>query len=53
MKTVIVTVMGGVVQDVEVPEDVTVIVKDYDVEVEDDETKEDSDGKYTEGIWTH
>ena len=32
MKTVIITVEGGVVQNVEVPEGVTVIVRDYDVD---------------------
>ena len=55
MKTVQVTVSGGVVQNVEVPECVTVIVRDYDVDgVESDLLQQDENGdNYIEAIWTH
>ena len=54
MKTVRVMVSGGVVQHVEVPEGVTVIVRDYDVEgVEPDLLQQDEEGNsYIEAIWT-
>ncbi len=54
MKTVTITVEGGVVQNVEVPEGVTVIVRDYDVEgVESDLLQQDENGdNYIEAIWT-
>ena len=55
MKTVTITVEGGVVQNVEVPEGVTVIVRDYDVEsIESDLLQQDESGdNYIESIWTH
>ena len=54
MKTVKITVEGGVVQHVEVPDGVTVIVRDYDVEgVEPELLQQDRGGdNYTEAIWT-
>jgi len=54
MKTVTITVEGGVVQNVEVPEGVTVIVRDYDVEsIESDLLQQDRGGDdYIESIWT-
>ncbi len=54
MKTVNITVSGGVVQNVEVPEGVTVIVRDYDVDgVESDLLQQDRGGdNYIESIWT-
>ena len=55
MKTVTITVEGGVVQNVEVPEGVTVVVRDYDVEgIETDVFQQDRGGdNYIEAIWTH
>lgn len=55
MKTVTVTVEGGVVQHVEVPQGVRVVVKDYDVEGCDDaDFDEDENGdEYVESIWEH
>ena len=52
-KTVRVIVSGGVVQHVEVPEGVTVIVRDYDVDgVESDLLQQDRGGdNYIESIW--
>ena len=54
MKTVKITVQGGVVQHVEVPEGVTVIVRDYDVDgTETDLLQQDENGdNYIEAIWT-
>jgi hypothetical protein len=50
---VLVTVDGGVVQDVETPKPVRVIVHDYDVDDDDEaELKIDEDGhRYIETIW--
>lgn len=55
MKTVRVTVEGGVVQWVEVPEGVTVIVHDYDVDgCEDEGLQQDDHGdKFMESTWEH
>lgn len=55
MKIVRVTVEGGVVQNVEVPEGVQVIVKDYDVDGSDeDQLERDEDGdSFVESIWEH
>ena len=55
MKTVRVTVEGGVVQHVEVPKGVQVIVKDYDVEGCDEAEleKDESGDNYFEAIWEH
>ena len=54
MKTVRITVSGGVVQHVEVPDGVTVIVRDYDVDgVENDLLQQDTGGDdYIKSIWT-
>lgn len=54
MKTAQVTVSGGVVQNVEVPDGVTVIVRDYDVDgTETDLLQQDGAGdNYNESIWT-
>ena len=48
-----VTVEGGVIQYVEVPEGVTVIVRDYDAEgCDPDLVEQDDDGNdYIESIW--
>lgn len=55
MKVVRVTVEGGVVQHVEVPEGVQVIVRDYDVEGTDaDELEQDENGdQFIESFWEH
>ncbi len=55
MKIVRVTVKGGVVQHVEVPEGVQVVVRDYDVngtDVSELEQDENSD-HFIESIWEH
>ncbi len=53
MKMVKVTVEGGVVQYVEVPEGVTVVVRDYDVDGSEDEglQQDDNGDKFIEAIW--
>ncbi|HET6574108.1 MAG TPA: hypothetical protein VFG68_10930 [Fimbriiglobus sp.] len=52
-KVVIVTVEGGVVQHVECPAGVKVVVKDYDAEgVEADLlSADDHGGEYVESVW--
>ena len=45
MRTVIVTIEGGVIQDVEVPPGVQVVIHDYDVgNIEEDGVEFDKDG---------
>ncbi|MFN0017948.1 MAG: hypothetical protein ACKVP0_06785 [Pirellulaceae bacterium] len=55
MKTVCITVEGGIVQHVEAPKGVSVVVRDYDVEECDSEfLQRDKDGDdFFEFIWTH
>jgi hypothetical protein len=55
MKTVRLTVEGGVVEHVEVPEGVQVIVRDYDVDgTEVDQLQQDENGdQFIESIWEH
>jgi hypothetical protein len=55
MKIVRVTIEGGVCQHVEVPEGVTVIVRDYDVDGTDaEEFEQDDNGdKFIEATWEH
>lgn len=55
MKIVRITVEGGVVQQVEVPEGVSVIVRDYDVEGSPfDLLPQDENGHhYFEANWNH
>jgi hypothetical protein len=55
MKTVRVTVVGGLVQHVEVPEGVQVVVRDYDVDgTEADQLQQDENGdQFIESIWEH
>lgn len=55
MKIVRVTIEGGVVQHVDVPEGVQVVVRDYDVDgtdVSELEQDENSD-HFIESIWEH
>jgi hypothetical protein len=55
MKIVRVTVEGGVVQHVEVPEGVQVVIRDYDVDVADAEQlqHDESGDLFIESIWEH
>ena len=55
MKFVLVTVESGVVQHIEVPEGVQVIVKDYDVDgTEADQLQQDDNGdQFIEFNWEH
>jgi len=53
---VIVTVVGGVVQHVEVPKGVCVKIRDYDVDEEDLVhilTRDEDGDAYSEGIWEY
>jgi len=53
--TIRVTVEGGVVQHIDVPEGIQVIVADYDVDGSDsDDLKTDDNGdQFCESIWNH
>ena len=55
MKIIRVTVEGGVVQHVEVPEGVQVVVRDYDVDgTEEDQREQDENGDhFIESNWEH
>jgi hypothetical protein len=55
MKIVRVTVGSGVVQHVEVPEGVQVVVRDYNVDgTDDDELEQDENGdNFIESLWEH
>jgi hypothetical protein len=54
MCDVYITVQGGIIQNVEAPVDMRVIVLDYDTDsVSGSEVKRDDDGHaFTETIWT-
>ena len=53
VKLVVVTVEGGIVQHVEVPEGVKVVVRDYDCEGADaDMVEADEEGnEFVEAVW--
>jgi hypothetical protein len=53
MKTINITVDGGVIQDItDIPNDVQVIVRDYDVDGNEENLLEDEGGyNYVESIW--
>ena len=52
MKTVIVLISGGMVQEVEVPKGVRVLVRDYDVDNTTHPTRKDESGDfYYEEEW--
>ncbi len=52
MKVVRITVEGGVIQYVECPRGVRVVVRDYDVDGQEDNLQEDELGDtYIEGVW--
>ena len=55
MKQIVrITIEGGVIQDVECPPGITVIVRDYDVDGSETDLKSDDNGdKYIETIWEH
>lgn len=48
---VVVTIEGGIVRNVDVPEGVRVIVKDYDVDLLAGGLSKDSRGKFAATIW--
>jgi len=51
-KTVTITVEGGVVQHVDCPAGVRVVVKDYDVDGSETDLETDDNGnKYVESVW--
>ena len=51
-RTVIVAVEGGIVQDVECPSDVDVVIHDYDVDGTEPDLMEDESGdEYLEFVW--
>ena len=52
MKTINITVDGGVIQDIIVPEDVQVVVRDYDVDGTEKNLLVDEDGhNFIESVW--
>lgn len=55
MKTVRITVEGGVIQYVDCPRGVRVVVRDYDVDgAEEENLQQDENGDdYVEGVWDH
>jgi hypothetical protein len=51
-KIVRITVEGGVVQHVECPQGVQVVVRDYDVDRQDEGLQQDENGDcYVESVW--
>lgn len=54
-RTATVTIKGGVVQDVDCPPDVQVVIQDYDVEGFDqaDLAEDDKGGRYLKMTWGH
>ena len=51
-KIVHVTVEGGVIQDVECPSGIQVLIRDYDVDgSEMDLAEDDSGDEFTESVW--
>jgi hypothetical protein len=51
MKQIIITIQGGCVQDVEKPDDIEVIIKDYDIQDEEGPNiKQDDDGDFYQEI---
>ena len=53
MQTVRITVEGGVIQDVDCPRGVRVVVRDYDVDGEDNVHQDENGDEYIEGVWEH
>lgn len=54
-KTVIVRIEGGVVQNVDCPSDIQVVIQDFDVEGLDqaDLAEDDKGGRYLKMTWGH
>lgn len=51
-KIVHITVEGGVIQDVQVPDGVAVIVRDYDVDGAEEGLPQDENGdEFIESVW--
>ena len=51
-KTVIVRIEGGVIQDVECPSGVQVVIHDYDIDGSETDLAEDETGdEYIESVW--
>lgn len=51
-KRVIISISGGVANVDESPEDVDVVIRDYDIDSWDEENiMEDESGRYSEQIW--
>lgn len=53
MQTVVVFVSGGVVQDVQVPQGVKVLVRDYDVDTAVGESVDSNNEPYLQSTWEH
>jgi hypothetical protein len=54
MKTIRVTVEGGVIQHIACPQGVRVVVRDYDVDGSEEDLNQDDNGdNYIEDIWEH
>jgi len=52
MKTVEITMEGGVIQDIALPKGVKVVVRDYDVDGGEENLKQDDNGdNYIESVW--
>jgi hypothetical protein len=51
-RTVRITMEGGVIQEIQVPNDVRVVVRDYDVDGHEEGLKKDENGDpYIETTW--
>ncbi len=53
-KSIVITMDGGLIQEIEgIPQDVVIVVRDYDVEGvdEDDLTKDENGNECFESIW--
>jgi hypothetical protein len=50
-KVVQITVEGGVIQDVKVPKDVKVVVRDYDCDGEEGLQRDEDGDPFIESVW--
>jgi hypothetical protein len=51
-RTVYITMNGGVIQEIQLPKDVRVIVRDYDVEGNEEGLQQNENGDpYIETVW--
>jgi hypothetical protein len=53
MRVVAIVVEGGVIQGIDCPRGVKVVVKDYDVDGEDNVHQDENGDEYIEGIWEY